>query len=258
MVQRDQRRRTGRIDRQARPAQVEDIRNPVGEDAQRSPGHRSTNRCSPDRRDEDRGSRSTIRRYRRRSPSPRACLPESRHLRSRAIPARAGCAAAGPSAPPRAARSRKTPVRTDRHRGSAPPTMYSSCPARHRSGDNRSGWTTGQRRPRRSRRCRKRAVPRTPPGWERPETGRKPLRSRSIHHSCAATVSMSMPRKTGGLLTPRPAFITHPLRKNQFVAASGGKTAPPRRPAPAFQASTAAQHPATAPACCGEPSGSPT
>ena len=205
VVQRDQRRRAGGVDRQARPAQVEDIGDPVGEDAERPAGHGI--RIAARRIAEaqiavvGRGCR----RYRRRSRCPRACSPECRHLRSRAIPARAGRAAAGPSAPPRAARSRKTPARTDRHRGSARPTRYSSCPARHRSGDSRSGSTTGQRRPRRSRRCRKRAVPRTPPGWERPETGRKPLRSRSIHHSCAETDSMSVPRKRGGL-APRPAL----------------------------------------------------
>ena len=39
VVQRDQRRRAGRIDRQARPVQVEDVGDPVGEDAQRRAGH---------------------------------------------------------------------------------------------------------------------------------------------------------------------------------------------------------------------------
>ncbi len=74
VVQRDQRRRTGGIDRQARPAQIEDVGDPVGEDARAS--RRSSNRYrrSPDRRGAGRGSRSTSRRYRRRSRCPRAWL----------------------------------------------------------------------------------------------------------------------------------------------------------------------------------------
>ena len=39
MVQGDERRRAGRVDGEARPAQIEDVGNSVGQDAERAPGH---------------------------------------------------------------------------------------------------------------------------------------------------------------------------------------------------------------------------
>ena len=135
-VHRHQRRRAGRIDRRARPAEVEAVRDPVGGDAQRA----ARVRVDVDRR-RGRGSSSAAPsnrswRCRRRPPSgcPRAARAAARRPPAPPRPLPAAGAAAGPSAPLRAARCRRSAGRSGRSPRRSRPSGSRSCPAATGSG----------------------------------------------------------------------------------------------------------------------------
>ena len=140
-VQRDEARRTGRIDGEARTVQIENIGDPVRDDRQRVCQSSCTRR--PPRYRESAGWRGRDRRHRRRRPCrcPRASRAECPHPRALPRPARAAAAAADPSARPHAARCRRRRDRKPRYRRGRRPPRCSSCPARRRA-DGSSGPST--------------------------------------------------------------------------------------------------------------------